>query len=213
MDQEVATLNDWAEIENYLTSSIWIRLYGMLSNIPLIRSFFKQQLYNEICFVFDVVQNFDDGHKIAIGLLENLIKNQDFLGRIKSQSERQVKEAQSYKQERFSMYPEIRKAVAQRRAMYLILNHQQQMLNELVDCGQMEHTECELMMHAVNQKLSVLKSTYPRIQFENASERLAKVSILSEIFSTVTLDEATSDKCAEVPCSVGKVFLRENEPV
>ncbi len=50
-----------------------------MMRIPLIGRIFKYYLYLEISFIYDVVTNFEEGHRLSFTQLTKVIKRKEFL--------------------------------------------------------------------------------------------------------------------------------------
>lgn len=88
------------------------------------------------------------------------------------------------------MFPEITKAIQQRRAQYYLLISEYKFVEKMLKHGQIEQKEADTLMNFIDQKVFKLTQSSPKIQLMDQKNRILKITELLSIFDEEDLKVA-----------------------
>ena len=136
MDHEEDAMHDWDFIRSYIMSEIYVKLMSGLSSMPCIGRIFKGYLFEHFTLSYDILVNFIEGHDQATKMIEAVIENKDFVGKILLESQKNVHGAEAYMYRHIEdTFPEICKAIQHRRAQYFLLVHEYHYVDKMLKNG------------------------------------------------------------------------------
>lgn len=80
-------------------------------------------------------------------------------------------------------YPEITKAIQQRRAEYYLLSHQYSFIQTMLKKGQIEEKQCQRITSEIDEKIFQLQTRNPEIHWRNQKDLIKIESEFEKIFS------------------------------
>jgi hypothetical protein len=136
MDHEEDAMQDWEFIRSYIMSESFVRLMSGLSQLPCVGRVFKAFLFDHFTLSYDILVSFIDGHDAATKMIDMVIENKDFVGKILLESGRNVHGAEGYMHRHIEdTFPEICKAIQHRRAQYYLLVHEYHYVDKMLKNG------------------------------------------------------------------------------
>jgi hypothetical protein len=143
---------------------------------------------------YDIIVNFIEAHEAADKMLQAVIESRDFVGKILTESQKQVMESESYMGTHIEdMFPEISKAIQHRRAQYYLLVHEYHAVDKMLKHGQIEDKEANELKQEIDKKIYYLTMHQPEIQLVGQNQRIIYYSELSEIFDREQLQQAVEN--------------------
>lgn len=98
-------------------------------------------------------------------MLINVIQDSFYVKKINEESIENTKQADIYLQTQVEdMFPEITKAIQQRRAQYYLLIHEYKYVEKMLKHGQIEQREADTFNDQINKKLFYLNTHAPKIE-------------------------------------------------
>lgn len=132
--------------------------------MPFIGNLFRQFLFDHISLSYDVIVNFIEAHDQADSMLQAVIESRDFVSQIMGESRTQVKEAEGYMEKHIEqMFPEISKAIQNRRAEYYLLVHEYHEVDKMLKHGQIEDKDAGELKSEIDSKIFFLTMNQPEI--------------------------------------------------
>jgi hypothetical protein len=80
------------------------------------------------------------------------------------------------------MFPEIMKAIQQRRAKYYLLIHEYHFVEKMLKKGQIEAKEADTLKEEIDKKIFYMTTHPPKIELEDQKFKIIFGSELAEIF-------------------------------
>lgn len=88
------------------------------------------------------------------------------------------------------MFPEITKAIQQRRAQYYLLISEYKFVEKLLTHGQIEQKEADNLMGYIDKKIFKLTQSAPKIKLMDQKTRILSIAELNSIFDEEDLKVA-----------------------
>lgn len=102
----------------------------------------QRQLFHHFSLSYDIIVSLLEGHEQTKRMITAVISDQEFVGQILRESEKQVHGAEDYMHNNIEgMFPEICKAIQHRRAQYFLLYHEYDFVTKMLKHGQIEEKE------------------------------------------------------------------------
>mmetsp|Transcript_35336 Transcript_35336/g.26341 ORF Transcript_35336/g.26341 Transcript_35336/m.26341 type:complete len:126 (+) Transcript_35336:906-1283(+) len=86
IEEENVPLNDWEYIEPQLLSDKTAKFLKYFTRFPVIGRLFRWNLFIQISRIFDIITNFEEGHRLTYEFLKHIIKRKDVLDVVKKES-------------------------------------------------------------------------------------------------------------------------------
>lgn len=115
-------------------------------SVPCIGKLAHKYLYDHFTCAYDVLIAFIEAHDETKKLIKNVMDESEYMVEILEESQKQVEEAEKYKDINIEdQFPEICQAIQQRRAMYYLLVHEYKFVGEMLKNGQIEDRDATLL--------------------------------------------------------------------
>ena len=137
LDQEDQEMSDWKFLSSYTISERYLNVLTQLSELPgCFGTLFKKVLFNKFSLSYDIIINFIEGHEESIKLIQSIIENEEFVGKIVKECYVNVQAAEKYQQSYIEdIFPEITKSIQHRRAQYYLLTHEYHYIDKMLKHG------------------------------------------------------------------------------
>lgn len=169
LDHDEAPVEDWDFINTWVVGTKYIECLGILSKLPLIGRIFKSYLYDHFSTSYDICINFVAAHEESYDKISQIFEDaEEYLQIIHKESLIQIEGAEQYMMNKIEKeYPEISRAVQQRRAMYFLLIHKWNFIEHELHTGKIEQKDADELCDEVKKKIHYLQLNPPEISLDD----------------------------------------------
>jgi hypothetical protein len=184
LDHAEDDLKDFSFIKKYFNNSWYMKLILKLKKVFIINHFVKNYLYNNISFIYDVTVNYVEGHEECLNMIREIVQNEDILDRLSKEVHKEHRHAVNMLHNDLEEhFPEVIKAVQQKRGGFFLVGKMREFVNELIEHGQIDFKEAKFFLSELDKSNRSLELNRLKIKFEEADHDFIEHCSIAKIFS------------------------------
>jgi len=210
LDNVAEPMSSWDFVSNYFINPTTIKVLFFLKRLPFVGEMARQNLFNHIFFVYDVVLNYLNAHDEIEKIASSFPFSEDIISTVISESEENKAMAESYFNNYLNIsFPEVNQSIQIKRAATAMLNYQKSRIQNHYKQAQIEDKEYKVLMTNIENSLAELAENYGSWDLPPLKEFLKKIPFFS-FFSESQLEEIIADS-KEKPFQKDDFIIREGE--